>query len=153
MFANEKLDIVICDATSVNRKPVQLWHEDLLWVVRSDIAVNTAEALPIILFESTCPWSKPCLEALSDRKLHWKIVCEASTLVAMATAVRVGIGIGPMIAATIPNGCRALDRAADLPAPVRIGIGLYMPARVPEEARYLADFVGRQSNLGSWTAG
>jgi DNA-binding transcriptional LysR family regulator len=152
MFANEKLDVVICDATSVNRKAVLLWNEELLWVVRSDIAVNTAEALPIILFEDTCPWTKPCLEALSSRKLRWKIVCEASTLVAMATAVRVGIGIGPMIAATIPNGCRALDRAADLPAPVRIGIGLYMPARVPEEARYLADFIGRQSNLGSFTA-
>jgi hypothetical protein len=57
-----------------------------------------------------------------------------------------------MIAATIPSGCRALDRAVDLPGPVRIAIGLYMPARAPEEARYLADFIGRQSNLGSWSA-
>jgi len=148
MFGNDKLDIVVCDATSIRRKPLLLWSESLLWTVRSDIAVSTDEPLPIIMFESTCPWCKPCIAALSGRNIRWKIVCEASTLVAMATAVHVGIGIGPMIAATIPNGCRALDRTTDLPEPVGIiTIGLYARTDAPEEARYLAQFIGRQSDL------
>jgi hypothetical protein len=67
----------------------------------------------------------------------------------MAAAIRVGIGIGPMIATTIPDGCRALDQTADLPTPVRISIGLYARAGAPEEARYLTDFVGRQTGLGA----
>jgi DNA-binding transcriptional LysR family regulator len=147
MFVNDKLDIAVCDATSIQRKPVLLFGESLLWVVRSDVAVRTDEPLPIIMFESTCPWCKPCIAALASRKIRWKIICEASTLVAMAAAVRVGLGIGPMIAATIPGGCRVLDRAADLPEPVSIDIGLYARAGAPEEARYLADFIGRQRDL------
>src|SRR3954471_3092851 len=101
------------------------------------------------MFESTCPWCGPTMNALSSRSLQWTIVCEASTLVAMAAAIRVGIGIGPMIAATIPDGCRALDQTVDLPVPVRINIGLYARAGAPEEARYLTDFIGRQTELGT----
>jgi hypothetical protein len=67
----------------------------------------------------------------------------------MAAAIRVGIGIGPMIAATIPDGCRALDQTADFPGPVRVNIGLYVRAGAPEEARYLADFIGRHTDLGN----
>lgn len=147
MFENDKLDIVVCDTTSINRKPVLIWGEHLLWAVRADLTVTTAAPLPIIMFEATCPWSGPCIAALSGRTLRWKIVCEASTLVAMAAAVRVGIGIGPMLAATIPDGCRALDQTSDLPAPVGINIGLYTRAGAPEEARYLADFIGRHIGL------
>ena len=65
----------------------------------------------------------------------------------MATAIRVGIGVGPMIAATIPDGCRALDRSADLPPPIRIEIGFYASSNISEEARQLADFISRHSEL------
>jgi DNA-binding transcriptional LysR family regulator len=150
MFENDKLDIVVCDTTSINRKPVLVWGERLLWAIRADTTLNTAEPLPIIMFEGTCPWSPPCIAALSGRTLRWTIVCEASTLVAMAAAIRVGIGIGPMIAATIPDGCRALDQTPGLPAPVRISIGLYARAGAPDEARYLVDFIGRQAGFGGF---
>jgi hypothetical protein len=52
-----------------------------------------------------------------------------------------------MIAATIPEDCRVLDRAADLPAPVSIDIGLYACPRALEESRYLANFIIRQTDL------
>jgi DNA-binding transcriptional LysR family regulator len=147
MLENDKLDIAVCDTTRLSRKPVFVWTEHLLWVVRADIAIDTAAPLPIIMFEESCPWRGPAVAALSARTIHWKIVCEASTLVAMLTAVRVGIGIGPMIAATIPEDCRALDRAADLPPPVRVGIGLYARSGEPDEARHLVDFIIRQADL------
>ena len=148
MFENDKLDIAVCDSTRFNRKPVHVWSEYLLWVARSDIALPADMPLPIIMFEESCPWRGAAMEMLSARNLNWKIVCEASTLVAMATAVRVGIGIGPMIEATIPDDCRVLDRGADMPGPARIDIGLYARSGAPEESRYLVNFILRQVELG-----
>lgn len=151
MFENGKLDVVVCDTTSINRKPVLVWGESLLWAIRADLPVCLSAPLPIIMFETTCPWCGPTMTALSSRSLQWTIVCEASTLVAMAAAIRVGIGIGPMVAATIPDGCRALDQTVDLPAPVRINIGLYAREAASEEARYLTGFIGRQTGLSTDT--
>ncbi|MDQ0391616.1 LysR substrate-binding domain-containing protein [Labrys monachus] len=148
MFENQKLDVVVCDVSQVNRKPMLVWGEELLWVVRSDIAVSAGTSLPIIMFEESCPWRTAAMAALADRDIQWKIVCEASTLVAMVTAVRVGIGIGPMICDTIPEDCRILDRAAGLPVPVRIDVGLYAQSAASAEADYLARFIARYSRRG-----
>ena len=147
MFENDKLDVMVCDASRVNRKPMMVWGDRLLWAARSDIAISAETTLPIIMFEESCPWRAPSMVALSDRNIRWKIVCEASTLVAMATAVRVGIGIGPMILDTIPDDCRVLDQAADFPGPVRVDIGLYARSGAPDEARYLAEFIARLADL------
>ena len=145
LFEQDKLDLLICDASIVARRPVFVWQEQLLWAVRSDFSVDSAEPLPVIMFESSCPWRERVVEALSRRSLRWNISCEASTLVAMAAAVQVGIGIGPMMAATIPANCRALDRAPDLPSPVDVDIGLYARTEAPAPARYLAEFIVRTS--------
>jgi DNA-binding transcriptional LysR family regulator len=147
MFDNDVLDVVICDTTTVHRKPIFVWNENLFWVARSDFLLSSGQSLPIIMFEDTCPWKERCVAALSGRSLRWEIVCDASTLVAMATAVRVGVGIGPMIASTIPEGCQALDRDENFPTPVQISIGLYARAQAPDEAQYLAQFVGRLSQV------
>jgi DNA-binding transcriptional LysR family regulator len=147
MFENDKLDVVICDETRLNRKPLLVWDEQLLWAVRSDITISSSNPLPIIMFEEYCPWRGPAMAALSAKNVSFKIVCEASTLVAMSTAIRVGIGIGPMIADTIPEDCRVLDRMAHVPSPVRIQIGLYTRIGAPEEARYLAAFITRLAEL------
>ena len=147
MFENDKLDVVVCDVTRLSRKPVKAWTELLLWAVRADVVVDTTAPLPIIMFEDQCPWRGPAVAALSARDLNWTIVCEASTLVAMATAVRVGIGIGPMIAATVPGDCRILERAPGLPPPVAIEVGLYAHSQASDESHYLTDFIARQADL------
>jgi DNA-binding transcriptional LysR family regulator len=147
MFEAGELDLVVCDITCVNRKPLLIWTEYLLWVVRSDFVVDGSLPLPLIIFHGDCPWHVQMIATLSQRNIKWKTACIASTLVAMATAVRVGIGIGPMISATIPDDCRALDRSADLPGPVRIEIGFYSQAEVSEGARYLAEFIARHSSI------
>ena len=148
MFDDDELDLVVCDSACLDRKPLLVWTEHLLWSVRSDVVVEPGVPLPVVMFDDSCPWHVQAVAALSHRGIVWKTVCVASTLVAMATAVRVGIGVGPMIAATLPEGCRALDRSSDLPGPIRIDIGFYARSGVSEEARYLADFISRQSVLG-----
>jgi len=145
LFEQDKLDLLICDASIVTRRPVMQWQEQLLWAVRSDYIADSAEPMPVIMFEGSCPWRERAMEALSRPSLRWNLACEASTLVAMAAAVQVGIGVGPMVAATIPAGCRSLDRAPDLPAPVNIEIGLYARTEAPAPARYLAEFIVRTS--------
>jgi len=143
LFEQDKLDLLICDTSEITRKPLVVWPEQLQWIVRSDLPVSSDEPLPVVLFSESCLWRTRAIEALSARSVRWTVVCEASTLVAMATAVQVGIGIGPMMAATIPPGCRPLDSSSDLPAPVHVDIGLYLRTGAPEQARHLADFVHR----------
>jgi DNA-binding transcriptional LysR family regulator len=147
MFEEDQLDLVVCDSACVERKPLLVWTEHLLWSVRSDLILESGVPLPIIMFDESCPWTVHAIAALSHLDISWRTVCVASTLVAMATAIRVGIGIGPMIAATIPEGCRALDRSADLPAPIRIDIGFYARSGVSKETQHLVDFISRQSVL------
>lgn len=145
MFEETKLDLVVCDITCLARKPILIWTEYLVWAVRSDFVVDATKPLPVILFEESCPWNRQIVAALSQLNIQWKTACVASTLVAAATAVRVGIGIAPMITATIPEGCRPLDRSSDLPAAVRIEIGFYAQSDLSEGARYLVEFISRQA--------
>jgi DNA-binding transcriptional LysR family regulator len=147
LFEAEKLDLIVCDISCLSRKPMLIWTDHLMWAVRSDFAVDPSSALPVIMFEESCPWNVQAIAALAQRNIKWKTACVASTLVAMTTAVRVGIGIGPMLSATIPEGCKALDRSADLPAPVRIEIGFYAQPEISEGARYLVDFIARHTSL------
>ena len=147
LFAQDKLDLLICDITEVPREPLVVWPEQLLWVGRFDLNLDFDEALPVVMFTDVCPWRARVVAALtalgSQGRVSWRTVCEASTLVAMATAVQVGIGIGPMISATVPPGCRVLDRRDEMPEPIQIGIGLFTRNGASDEARYLADFVMR----------
>ncbi|MGO7029336.1 LysR family transcriptional regulator [Rhizobium ruizarguesonis] len=147
LFEDRKLDLVVCDITCLARKPTLIWTEYLMWTVRSDFVADTEKPLPIIMFEEECPWTLPTIAALSQRNIKWKTACVASTLVAMATAVRVGIGVAPMMLNTKPEGCRTLDRSADLPGPVRIEIGLYAQSETAEGARYLVDFISRHTAI------
>lgn len=147
LFNDGALDVAVCDITCLPRKPTLTWTEYLMWTVRSDFVVDAAKPLPIIMFEEGCPWTTPTTAALSQRNIKWKTACVASTLVAMATAVRVGIGIGPMIASTQPEGCRTLDKSSDLPAPIRIEIGLYNKPEIAEGARYLIEFIARHAAM------
>jgi len=142
-FEQDRLDLVICDTSELARKPLVVWPEQLQWIVRADMALAADAPLPVILFAENCPWRTRAIETLAGRNLRWNVVCEASTLVAMATAVQVGVGIGPMMAATVPPGCRSPEPRDDLPAPVRVDIGLYVRTAAPEQARHLADFVHR----------
>jgi DNA-binding transcriptional LysR family regulator len=144
LFEQDKLDMLICDSLEVPQTPLVEWPEQLQWVARSDFSWPQSEALPVVMFDGVCPWRSRVLDALSMQGLQWHMVCEASTLVAMATAVQVGIGVGPMLSATIPPGCHALPPSSRLPEPVPIGIGLYARANVSDEARYLADFMTRK---------
>lgn len=147
LFNNGALDVAVCDSTCLPRKPTLTWTEYLMWTVRSDFVVDAGKPLPIIMFEEGCPWTIPTMGALSQRNIKWKTACVASTLVAMATAVRVGIGIGPMIASTQPEGCRTLDKSSDLPGPIRIEIGLYNQPEIAEGARYLVEFIARHAAM------
>lgn len=147
LFEDGKLDLLVCDITCLTRKPLLVWTEHLLWAVRADFALDASAPLPVIMFEQSCPWHLRQTAALAHRAIRWKVACVASTLVAMATAVRVGIGTAPMIRATIPDGCRALDRSTVLPGPIRVDIGLYARSGASEETRYLVEFISGQSAL------
>ncbi len=147
LFNDGLLDLTVCDTSCLQRKPTLVWTEYMMWTVRSDFIVDAARPLPIIMFDEGCPWTIPVTGALSQRNIAWKTACVASTLVAVATAVRVGIGIAPMIVNTQPEGCRTLDKSSDLPGPVRIEIGLYSQPEMAEGARHLVEFIARHAAM------
>ncbi|WP_295952078.1 LysR substrate-binding domain-containing protein [Rhodoferax sp.] len=150
LFSQRKLDLAICDVDvmqhksgTVGREPLVTWPEQLTWTVHSDFDDARVETLPVILFEEGCHWRTRAVQALNERQVNWSLVCEATTLVAMATAVQVGLGVGPMITATIPPGCRSIHYLPHFPNPIALDIGLYVHNATSESAHCLADFVLR----------
>jgi DNA-binding transcriptional LysR family regulator len=146
-FEQEQLDIAICDTMPLSRKPIRIWDERLLWVVRRGSACAQERPLPIIMFDGQCPWRAPAMAALSDPTIHWRLVSEASTLVGMIAAVRSGIGIGLMIESTIPEDCIPLDQAKDNPGSVSVQIGMYARSEISAPVRHLAEFIIGQIGL------
>lgn len=143
LFANDEVDLLICDSSAVAREPLVVWPEQLHWVGRADLGLDLEKVLPVVMFSESCSWRAHAVAALAQSHVAWSTVCEASTLVAMATAVQVGMGVGPMLSATVPAGCSVLSRRIDMPGPIEIGFGLFARNNVSAEARYLADFVAR----------
>lgn len=150
LFGQNKLDLVICDVDVVaektgsgEREPLVIWPEQLTWTVNNDFLDSAVESLPVIMFEEGCPWRRRAIQALNERDVNWSLVCEATTLVAMATAVQVGLGVGPMITSTIPEGCRSIKYLPHFPNPIALDIGLYAHGGTSESAHCLADFVLR----------
>ena len=150
LFTQEKLDLVICDtgvmsrnASAPVREPLVIWPEQLTWTVHSDFVDAEVESLPVIMFGENCFWRQRVVQALNDRQVNWTLVGEATTLVAMATAVQVGLGVGPMITATIPPGCRSINYLPHFPIPIALEIGLYAHHATSGSAQSLADFVLR----------
>lgn len=141
MLEADELDAVVCDIACLDRRPLHIWREELFWTARADLALGSGDVLPVIMFEANCPWNVKTIAALSRPGIRWRGVCVASTLIAMSAAVRAGIGIVPMLPATIPPGCRALPPEAGGPAPIRIDIGFYTRPMPSPETRDLAEFV------------
>jgi DNA-binding transcriptional LysR family regulator len=144
MFESEDLDVAVCDTGRINRKPIHVWNEYLHWISRTDMSFGPGLPLPVVMFVESSPWRKPAMAALSAINRDWRVVSEAPTLMAMATAVRAGMGIGPMLTTTIPGNCRILDPLADMPGSARVDIGLYAHNVYREETCPLTDFILRR---------
>lgn len=136
-----ELDAVVCDTSCLDRRPLHVWTEELVWTARTDLDLDPEAGLPVIMFEAQCPWNEKAIAALSRSGIRWKGACVASSLIAMVAAVRAGIGIVPMLPATIPAGCRILGNGSGIPSAIRIDIGLYVRPSASPETYSLADFV------------
>ena len=146
MFENDKLDIVVCDTTSINRKPVLIWGEHMLWAVRADLTDHGSAAA-----DHHVRGHLPLVGTLHRRALQPNPAMEDRL-----RSVDAGGHGGrrsrrhrhrPDARGDDPGWLPGAGSASDLPAPVRIDIGLYARAGAPEEARYLADFIGRHTDL------
>ncbi|QTD46507.1 LysR family transcriptional regulator [Ottowia testudinis] len=140
-FDDDRIDLMVCDAGAVRAEPLASWQEELVWAVRSDLWPKMRDEWPVVMFAEGCPWRLDVVKHLSHSKHAWKTVCEASTLVAMSTALQVGIGMGPMMRGTVPPDCREVGVAEGAPAPVVLHVALFARAAASPQARYLADFL------------
>ncbi len=141
LLATGKLDVAICDAGSVTRRPLFSWVERLAWVARDDLDFADDATVPIIMFAESCVWRSQSLAALAEWNRNWTIACESSTLVAISAAVRAGVGVAPMMIETIPMKCSMFGRGGTMPPAVAVRIGLFMGDTAPPESRVLADFL------------
>jgi DNA-binding transcriptional LysR family regulator len=141
MFDSKMLDAVICDVSGIQRKPLGVWSERLYWAVRDDFRFDSAEPFPIVMFDDACPWRAAALATLARGGVDWRIVSEASTLLATSAAVRAGLGAAPMMNGTVPKGCRIIEPISGSLCPVEITIGLFADAHPTLEARAFIDLV------------
>ncbi|AZN72926.1 LysR family transcriptional regulator [Georhizobium profundi] len=141
MFDSKMLDAVICDVSGIHRKPLGVWSERLYWAVRDDFTIHYDRPLPIVMFDDACPWRAAAIATLARAGVDWRIVSEASTLLATSAAVRAGLGAAPMMNGTVPRGCRIIQPIPDSLCPVEITIGLFANAHPTLEARAFIDIV------------
>lgn len=141
MFDSKMLDVVICDIGGINRKPLGVWPGQLYWTVSEAFELDHSVPLPVVMFDDVCPWRAPAIATLARASADWRIVSEASTLTAMATAVRAGLGAAPMMEGTPPEGCRVIDPTPGSRCPVEITIGLFADSHPTLEALSFIDIV------------
>lgn len=141
MFEGKMLDVVICDISSLRRKPVGIWSECLYWTMHEDVVWDPRQPLPIVMFEEACPWRGAAIATLARAGVDWRIASEASTLLAMTAAARAGLGAAPMMNDTIPKGCRIIEPASGALCPVEVTIGLFADSHPTLEARAFLDIV------------
>lgn len=141
MFDGKKLDAVICDIGGIRRKPLGVWTDKLYWTVREDFIEDYDRPLPIVMFDDACPWRAAALATLARAGVDWRIVSEASTLLATSAAIRAGLGAAPMMHGTIPKGCRIMHPLPDLFCPVEVTIGIFTDTYSTLESRAFIDLV------------
>ena len=71
MFEDDQLEIVVCDRACIERKPLLVWTEHVLWAMRSDRSAAAGESLPIVMFDESRPWAVEVI-ALSRRSSRWR---------------------------------------------------------------------------------
>lgn len=128
MFNRGEIDVAVCDVVELHdHQPVLSWHADLVWAASASMPVSRDIPLPVVMFSETCAWRARAVASLNAYDGPWEVACEASTLVAMTTAILAGSGIGLLLPSMVPPGCISLEGRSG-PEKVAVEFGVFVNA-------------------------
>jgi DNA-binding transcriptional LysR family regulator len=139
-FARGELDVAV-----IRRRPgplsgreVELWREPLRWLSLPGAAWGGMARLPLVVQAAPCRCLDLAMQALRGWRGGWTIAHTASSVAAIWTAVRAGLGVTPLPGSTRPADLAVLaeERLPSLPEVAFVGL-----AGGPREAAWLGALV------------
>jgi DNA-binding transcriptional LysR family regulator len=144
---SDELDIVLAmhaDRPGISAR--RLWKEELVWVGGPGHALGARRPLPLVVYPEGCIYRSRMEEALSARKIAWRIAYASPSLSGIRAAVEAGLGITVLAKSTVPPGLTVLRDAA-LPSLRGVFIALHRrKGRLSPAAARLADFIVESLN-------
>lgn len=123
----------------MTKRPAAKWLVPFEWAVCKDFEITQSTALPLVLFESPCPWQDEMLSSLRRAGWEWHVTFESASLDAILAATQSGLGMAALPAEAVRNCNLAGPRGMNLPAPPQIQFGLFRTSALPSEARTLLE--------------
>jgi len=140
LLKDGKLDWAIGDPSLMTGTPREKWSVQLEWAAGDDFDFDESRPIRLILFEGSCPWQDELLDSLRRAGRNWRITFESASLDAILAAVRSGIGIAALSAATIHEFALRRFHAIQLPRPPEIAFGMFRAATsTPSSANSAAE--------------
>lgn len=113
----------------------------MVWIGRSDVAIDATGPVPLALFENACPFRDAALDALTRQGRPFDVRYTSPSLAGIQAAIRAGLGVGVRTrAALAPNLC-VLGPNQGLPALGDITFPLMVSETADAPAHALADAV------------
>jgi DNA-binding transcriptional LysR family regulator len=109
------LDILFVKRRAHDRRGVTAWREPLSWVGRSDLPIDPAVPLPLLLYPAPSVTRALAIDALEQARRHWRIAFTSTSLSGLSAAARAGVGVMPHSARLLPPGLAVLSTGAALP--------------------------------------
>jgi DNA-binding transcriptional LysR family regulator len=119
-----RLDLVFGDPSVMSGNAVR-WRRrvPLLWAAAAS-ADPRRDPLPLVMFSQPCQWRAPVLDALNRHGRSWRIAFQSNSVHAVQAAIGAGIGVGALLAGTVPAGTVCLSARHDLPDPPDVEIAV-----------------------------
>jgi DNA-binding transcriptional LysR family regulator len=142
-FSKGEYDLVL-----VKREPmgpaggVAVWRDVLVWVSGSQLVIDDAHPIPLVLAPAPDVYRKRALAGLQAMRRDWRIVYTSISSEGLQAAVRAGLGVTVLSKDMVPEGLKLLGEEHGLPQLRDAEIALYRaPGKLPRAAELLAEHI------------
>ncbi len=117
----EKLDEGKLDAAIVTRAPDSeegywLASDKGAWIAHPDFNIETAQPLPLALFQTDCKYHAAAVDGLTKRGIPYQLMACCNTASAQRAIVRSGMAIGAMGSTSVSDDLEILNDMPSLPS-------------------------------------
>jgi DNA-binding transcriptional LysR family regulator len=90
-----ELDVGVFQVFAADRRPddVTLMEDSLHWVKSPDLALDTAQPMPLLAFDDNCFYRDWALYHAAEAGAGFRIVMECTSIAGMTSAIRAGLGV------------------------------------------------------------
>ncbi|BFO11095.1 HTH-type transcriptional regulator gltC [Serratia rubidaea] len=115
MLNNGEVDLAITTVDTVGHPHVVLRTSPTLWYCAADYHFQQDEPIPLVVLDEPCPFRAMAIEHLDEAGIPWRIAYVASTLSAVRTACKAGLGVTVRPVEMMSPDLRVLGASEGLP--------------------------------------